>query len=225
MTPIEHTLADGEIGIDYGVTTLPHLRDLSIGGPDRVTGVSDTESRRRIFRCRPTSADEELPCAEEILKDLATRAYRRPRRRVRSRSSPVLLRHRPRGTGFRERNPHGAPGDPCRARASFSGSSAMPEDAAPGESYPVSDLDLASRLSFFLWASAPDEELLALASEGTLSDPRRSRSDRCGGCSPIPARRRSPRASPRSGCACRTWRSSTRTRSAILITTRRSRRR
>ena len=170
MTPIEHTLADGEIGIDYGVTTLPHLRDLSIGGPHRVTGVSDTVSRRRIFRCRPTSADEELPCAEEILKELATRAYRRP---VVETDLEALMSFYAIGRGERDFES----GIRMGLQAILSSPSfffrleRMPEDAAPGASYPVADLDLASRLSYFLWASTPDEKLLALASEGTLSDP------------------------------------------------------
>ena len=169
MTPIEHTLADGEIGIDYGVTTFPHLRDLSISGPQRVTGVSDTVSRRRIFRCRPTSAEEELPCAEEILKDLATRAYRRP---VVEPDLEALLSFY--AIGREERDFES--GIRMGLQAILSSPSfvfrleRMPEDAAPGESYRVADLDLASRLSYFLWASAPDEETLALASEGKLSD-------------------------------------------------------
>jgi hypothetical protein len=170
ITPIEHTLADGEIGIDYGVTTLPHLRDLSIGGPHRVTGVSDTVSRRRIFRCRPTSAEEELPCAEEILKDLATRAYRRP---VVDADLEALLSFY--ALGREERDFES--GVRMGLQAILSSPSfvfrleRMPEVAAPGESYRVADLDLASRLSFFLWASAPDDELRELANEGRLSEP------------------------------------------------------
>ena len=170
MTPIEHTLADGEIGIDYGVTTLPHLRDLSIGGPHRITGVSETASRRRIFRCRPTSADEELPCAGEILTELATRAYRRP---VVDTDLEALMSFY--AVGREERDFES--GIRMGLQAILSSPSfvfrleRMPEDAAPGESYLVADLDLASRLSYFFWASAPDEELLGLASEGKLSDP------------------------------------------------------
>ena len=55
IAPIDHTLADTQIGVAFGITTLPHLKDLSIVGPQRVTGVSDTASRRAIFTCRPTS--------------------------------------------------------------------------------------------------------------------------------------------------------------------------
>ena len=63
LAPQDYTLADTQIGSGYGVTTLPHVRDLAITGPLKVTGVSDTVSRRRIFSCRPTSADEEETCA------------------------------------------------------------------------------------------------------------------------------------------------------------------
>jgi mono/diheme cytochrome c family protein len=172
MTPIEHTLADGEIGIDYGITTLPHLRDLSISGPHRVTGVSDTGSRRRIFRCRPTSSEEELPCAAQILKDLATRAYRRP---VVDPDLEALMSFYAMGREERDFES----GIRMALQAILSSPSfvfrleRMREEAAPGDSYPVSSLDLASRLSYFLWAGAPDEKLLALASEGKLSEPER----------------------------------------------------
>ena len=78
IAPIEHTLADTQIGVAYGITLLPHLRDLSIVGPYRVTGVSETPSRRAVFSCRPTSPADETACATQIVTRLAARAYRRP---------------------------------------------------------------------------------------------------------------------------------------------------
>ena len=78
IAPIEHTLADTQIGVAYGITTLPHLKDMSMVGPYRVSGVSDTVSRRKIFSCRPTSPSEEATCAANIVKRLATQAFRRP---------------------------------------------------------------------------------------------------------------------------------------------------
>jgi hypothetical protein len=168
MTPIEHTLADSQIGVDYGITTAPHLRDLGIGGPHRVTGVSDTPARRRIFSCRPTSAEEELPCAEEIVRALATRAYRRPLDETDLEGLMSFY-----GLG-REK------GDfESGVRMALQAILASPSflfrleeipSETPGESYRVTDLALASRLSFFLWSAPPDEELLRLASEGRLSD-------------------------------------------------------
>ncbi|HJS74078.1 MAG TPA: DUF1592 domain-containing protein, partial [Vicinamibacteria bacterium] len=170
MTPIDHTLADGEIGIDYGVTMLPHLRELSIRGPERATGVSETASRRRIFRCRPTSADEELGCAEKILEDLATHAYRRP---VIETDLEALLSFYALGRAERDFES----GIRMGLQAILSSPSFVfrlerqPEEVLEGASYSVSALDLASRLSFFLWASAPDEELLARAIDGSLREP------------------------------------------------------
>ncbi len=78
IAPIDHTLADTEIGIAYGITTLPHLRGLNIVGPQQTSGVSDTVSRRAVFTCRPTSAAEETACASAIVRRLATEAFRRP---------------------------------------------------------------------------------------------------------------------------------------------------
>src|SRR5438067_3874489 len=74
LVPLENTLAD--VNITFGVTALPHMRDMTILGPQTVTGVSDSVSRRRIFTCRPTTAKEEETCASEIVKNLTSRAYR-----------------------------------------------------------------------------------------------------------------------------------------------------
>ena len=77
IRPIDHTMADGQIGIGYGVTTQQHLQRMTILGPFEVTGVSETPTRRFIFSCRPTAPSEERPCAESIVTRLAERAYRR----------------------------------------------------------------------------------------------------------------------------------------------------
>src|SRR5471030_1624407 len=74
LVPLENTLAD--VNISFGVTALPHMRDMTILGPSAVTGVSDTVSRRMVFTCRPTNAKEEETCAAEIVKGLTTRAFR-----------------------------------------------------------------------------------------------------------------------------------------------------
>jgi hypothetical protein len=76
IMPIEHTLADTNIGEVFGTTALTHLRDITVSGPLAVTGVSDTESRRKIFTCRPTTASEESACAADIIRKLALQAYR-----------------------------------------------------------------------------------------------------------------------------------------------------
>ena len=74
LVPLENTLAD--VNISFGVTALPHMRDMTILGPSAVTGVSDTISRRMVFTCRPTSAKEEETCAADIVKGLTARAFR-----------------------------------------------------------------------------------------------------------------------------------------------------
>ena len=167
VTPIDYTLSDSSIR--YGVTTLPHLRDLTISGPFAVTGVSDTPSRRRIFTCRPTSAEEERPCAERIVSDLAHKAYRRP---LRARDLTDLM------TFFDAGRADG--GFETGIRTALQAMLASPHfvfrleetpgGVEPGEVYEINDVDLASRLSFFLWATLPDEELLEVAERGDLSD-------------------------------------------------------
>jgi cytochrome c551/c552 len=170
MAPIEHTLADTTIGTDYGVKTLPHLREFRINGPHNVTGVSDTVSRRKIFTCRPTSAEDERPCAHEIVSDLAAKAYRRPLNEMDIEGLMSFYE-----TGATE-------GDfESGIRTALQAILASPHfvfrlEEAPSEAEAegirrVNDLALASRLSFFLWASVPDEELVKLASDGKLSDP------------------------------------------------------
>ena len=82
MSPHAWSLADIKIGYSYGITSLMHLREMTIGGPFTVEGVSETPSRREIFSCRPESPEAARPCAERILTRLATKAYRRPVRPI-----------------------------------------------------------------------------------------------------------------------------------------------
>ena len=169
MTPVDHTLADTQIGSAYGVTTLVHLRDLAIVGPYGTTGVSDTPSRRRVFSCRPLSRDEEIPCATEIVTRLGTQAYRRP---LTDHDIDGLMRF------YRDGAADG--GFEAGVRTALQAILASPHfifrvegtpsDVSPGGTYAISDLDLASRLSFFLWAGGPDDELIEVASNGDLSD-------------------------------------------------------
>ncbi|MBI3983088.1 MAG: DUF1592 domain-containing protein [Gemmatimonadetes bacterium] len=170
ITPVDHTLADTQIGLGYGVTTLPHLRDLAIVGPYSATGVSDTPSRRRIFSCRPTSPAEARPCVESIVTRLATQAYRRP---LTADDLKALM-------GFYDRGAT-AGGFETGIRTALQAVLASPhflfrmEEAPPrvasGSDYPISDVDLASRLSFFLWGTPPDQELIELAAGKGLSRP------------------------------------------------------
>ena len=170
IKPIDHTLADTQIGVGYGVTTLPHLRNLAIVGPFEVTGVSDHPSRRAIFSCRPTAPNEDVPCARRIMERLATQAYRRP---LVARDLDELMRLYQQGArvgGFEG-------GVRTAVQAMLSSLHFLfrveepPARAKPGEIYRISDVDLASRLSFFLWGTIPDRELIDAARRHELSRP------------------------------------------------------
>ena len=148
----------------------PHLRSLEIIGPYDPTGPGDTPSRRRIFVCTPAAPADEAPCARRILSTLANRAYRRP---VTDTDLDVLFDFYRLGRG------EGSFEDGIRRalqRVLISPSFLFrietdPPDGVAGAPHALSDLELASRLSFFLWSSMPDDELLALAEGGRLSDP------------------------------------------------------
>ncbi|MGE3886592.1 MAG: DUF1592 domain-containing protein [Vicinamibacterales bacterium] len=170
MAPIEHTMADTEIGTAYGITTLPHLRSLSIVGPHRVTGVSDTPSRRMIFTCRPTTAAEEEPCASRIVRRLATQAFRRP---VSEKDFGRLMTFYARGRsgGNFERGVTKALEAILASPQFLFRLEEQPTRVAAGAVYRLGDYELASRLSFFLWGAGPDEELMTLAGKGRLGAP------------------------------------------------------
>ena len=162
--------AAGNATAEYGATGLTHVTELWITGPENVTGVSETASRQKIFTCRPTSPEEERTCAESILTELATQAYRRP---VTSEDMVGLLTFYDEGAtegGFEVGVRMGLRAVLMSPHFLFR-FERQPAGAQPGESYRLSDLELATRLSFFLWATAPDEELLEVAASGRLSDP------------------------------------------------------
>ncbi|HWF83313.1 MAG TPA: DUF1592 domain-containing protein [Vicinamibacterales bacterium] len=169
IAPIERTLADTQIGVAYGITTLPHLKDLSIIGPQRVTGVSETASRRRIFSCRPESAAQETPCAAQILKRVASQAFRRP---VGADDFEGLMHFYQAGRQERDfENGVSSMLEAILASPQF----LFRLEAVPahqtGAAVRINDLELASRLSYFLWAAAPDTTLLNLAAQNKLSAP------------------------------------------------------
>jgi hypothetical protein len=153
-----------------GFSFYPHIGSVRIDGPYEATGVSDTPSRRAILLCKPADASAEDACAHEIMTSLARRAYR-------GAESPEdvarLLEFYAAG----------------RASGDFEGGIELalqrlladpkfiyrvehePKHLPAGDLFAVGDVELASRLSFFLWSSIPDDELLALADQGRLSDP------------------------------------------------------
>ena len=196
MPPIDHTLADSQIGSGFGITMLPHLREFAVTGPFTVTGVSETLSRRKIFTCRPTSAADESACASEIIRRLATQAYRGPVSAADMRGLMKFFEQgrfaaaspaRPEAAAAEPRA--GSPDDGRAEAGDFESGVRMavqailaspkflfrleqaPATLRAGQSYRITDLDLAERLSFFLWAAGPDDELLRIAQRGTLRGP------------------------------------------------------
>jgi hypothetical protein len=153
--------------LEGGQARMPAIHALQVRGPLEVTGKGESESRKRIFVCYPRETADEAACASEILSNIASRAFRRP---VTDEDMQQLMafyeRSRMQGdfeTGIRDAlsavlvSPHFI----YRAESGL-----LAED-----SQPVDDFELATRLSFFLWSSLPDEELLTLANEGRLNQP------------------------------------------------------
>jgi mono/diheme cytochrome c family protein len=150
---------------------MPKIRTALIEGPYNVTGVSATPSRERIFVCRPEAAEQQTSCAQRIFTSLTRRAYRRP---VTSADveAPMAFYRQARQSG--ETFDEGIRSGLARVLSSTSFLYRVESDPAgvrPGTAHPVSDVDLASRLSFFLWSSIPDERLLNLATSGRLRQP------------------------------------------------------
>ena len=163
---------DAHFNMDRHPRQQPAVRSVSIVGPFDPTGIGETPSRDRIFSCRPTteSADDADDCATSIIASLARRAYRRP---VTVDDLDQLVSFYRAGRadgGFEE-------GIETALRALLASPEFLfrierdPDGVAPGAPYRVGDLELASRLSFFLWSSPPDDELLDVAAANQLSDP------------------------------------------------------
>ena len=150
---------------------LPRLKTVNVDGPYDVKGVSMTPSRERILVCRPTTAAAEAPCAERIFTSLARRAYRRPVTSADIEASMDFFRQtREKGGSFDAGIRVGL----ARILTSPWFLYRIERDPAglkPGAAHPVSDVELASRLSFFLWSSIPDQRLLNAAEAGTLRAP------------------------------------------------------
>ncbi len=149
----------------------PAISTVTLSGPYGVDGAGDTPSRERIFICRPgDGAATTEPCAREILSTLARRAYRRP---VTGADLDLLLPffEEGRAEGGFDRGIQRALERLLVSPEFLFRIERDPADVAPGAPYRVGGLELASRLSFFLWSSIPDDELLDRAIDGTLGDP------------------------------------------------------
>lgn len=171
LSPHKWSLVDRQIGVRaYGITAPAHLKDLAIDGPYNATGVSATPSRQKIFSCRPTSPANEMACVEEILSRLADQAYRGKFDASMLDDLTTFYYQGAEIGGFEN-------GIRTALQAILASPDfvfrleATPENVQPGESFQLAEIDLASRLSFFLWGMPPDGELIQLAQTGQLSRP------------------------------------------------------
>jgi hypothetical protein len=175
VTFLHRTYAESEDRLQMlvpggGQDRVLRVSSFEIRGPFTTTGISETPSRKHIFVCKPQSDAQEAPCAREIISTLATRAFRRPV--TESDMAPLMGFYR----SGRQTTDFDA--DIRKALTAILASpyflyraEPAPQAVTAGASYQISDLELASRLSFFLWSTVPDADLLRTAQEGRLRDP------------------------------------------------------
>jgi hypothetical protein len=169
---VKRSHIDGADGVYDAPTRSPGISQITIAGPFNARGPGDTPSRRRLYVCTPKAAGEETACAGKILNTLATRAYRRAVSQSGPEMETLLEFYR---TG-RESGSFDSGIQRAVARVLVDPNFLFrferePEGVAPGTPFRLSDLELASRLSFFLWSSIPDDELREVAARGQLKNP------------------------------------------------------
>jgi hypothetical protein len=166
IKPFLRTTIDG-----LDITGDPSIDRVTIEGPFGQVGSGDTPSRRKIFICRPASVAEETPCATKILSTLGRMAYRKP---LNDQSLATLMDFYRRGRAHNENFESGIESALQFVLASpefLFRFEPDPANVAANTVYRLDDLSLASRLSFFLWSSIPDDQLLTVAGQGKLKDP------------------------------------------------------
>jgi Protein of unknown function (DUF1592)/Protein of unknown function (DUF1588)/Protein of unknown function (DUF1585)/Protein of unknown function (DUF1587)/Protein of unknown function (DUF1595)/Planctomycete cytochrome C len=150
----------------------PSVESVLIGGPynpGAKPDTADTPSRRKIFSCRPKDRASEEPCATQILSSLASQAYRRPATKEDLQTLLGFYRSGHAAGGFEVGIQRGI--ERILAAPSFLFRVERQPPGMPGSTYRLTDLELASRVSFFLWSSIPDAELIGVAARGKLRDP------------------------------------------------------
>src|SRR5262245_31227410 len=160
-----------ETGGIPGYYFYPHIGSVWITGPYNAKGADDTASRRKVLVCRPSAPADEPACAKEILTRLVRGAFRRPARAEDLDTFTGFYESGRKDGGF-ERGVEMALRRILTDPEFLFRTEADPPGAAPGRPYRIADLELASRLSFFLWSSIPDDELIELAARGRLRDAR-----------------------------------------------------
>jgi hypothetical protein len=169
IRPHDWSYAGGGSG-GNAITRLPHVRELYVKGPIKVTGMTESNpSRNKVFVCRPVAAADERNCARTIISKLGSQAFRRPMTAADTDQFLKLFDSGSERGGF-EIGIREALGGILASPNFVLKTEMAPANLAPGQkNYRVSDLDLATRLAFFLWGTPPDDQLLTLASQKKLS--------------------------------------------------------
>jgi mono/diheme cytochrome c family protein len=167
----QHFMRDTvQTGPTPGFTYFPHVGTVRIEGPFNAKQADDSASRRKIFICKPTSTTDEPVCARKIITNLASKAFRRPASAA-DVNAVMEFYNQGRKEGNFETGIEQALARLLTDPKFIYRIEAEPANVKPGEPYRIADLDLASRLSFFLWSTNPDDELVRVASAGRLKDP------------------------------------------------------
>ncbi len=153
-----------------GFTFTPQVSSVTIAGPYDGKRPTDTPSRDKILICKPASAADEMPCARKILTTLAREAYRRPISDSDTESLMNMYQAGRNAGDFEDGIERGLEFILAHPEFVFR-TETGPANVQPDQAYRVSDLELASRLAFFLWSAGPDDELIRLASQGKLRNP------------------------------------------------------
>src|SRR5215475_12399296 len=153
-----------------GIMQSPQVSQITIHGPLNGLPAKETTSRKKILTCRPDTVAQELPCARTILTGIARKAYRRPLTNADTDTLTSFYRSGTEQGGFEQGIENALQFILAHPEFVFRSESA-PAGVKPGEAYRISDLELASRLSFFLWSNIPDDELINVAGQGKLKDP------------------------------------------------------
>jgi hypothetical protein len=153
-----------------GFTFYPHVGSLRIEGPYNATAAADTSSRRKVFVCKPAAAKDEAACADRIVSTLAARAFRQPAAPTDLSKLMALYQAGRKEGGFDHGIELALQGILAHPKFIYR-MEAEPAGVGADQAYRISDLELASRLSFFLWSTGPDSELTNLATQRKLKDP------------------------------------------------------
>src|SRR5881409_3384424 len=167
----QHFMRDTvQTGPTPGFTYFPHVGTVRIEGPYNAKQAEDSPSRRKIFICRPTTPADETACARKIISNLVTHAFRRPAINADVDSLMAFYQEGRREAKFEDGIENALARILTDPKFIYR-IEAEPPNVKQGETYRVSDIDLASRLSFFLWRTIPDDELIRVAGQGKLTDP------------------------------------------------------